>query len=1545
MSLEAGGRASKIGNTYERLWAVRCALLVIDGKYRSLHWEPIGDDGNGIDLWIRGNDGRRIGHQLKRQHRSDAAWSVANLREEGILQYAREQLDREPSAVYVFVSSLPVPYLTDFVEQVHRANNDSLVFYRDIACASRPTKKAFHELLLAWELDPDIQHDILTGFELLRRMQFVVQDKSRLARENVEFEAGLMFSGEPANIVAALGDFLDANLGNDLFADRLREALRQRGFYPRILAGDSSLPGAIALLQNRFDSAIGETLIAAAPIQRPEVKELAECISDAAAPKLVFVHGQAGCGKSVVVHQLFKKLQESGVPCLPIQLHSHRPEGLPDSFGRLKLGLPASPALSLRALAGSRHAVLILDQLDALRLTSSHSYSAWESCAALIDQGLADPHTTVVLACRTFDLENDPKIATWKRARDQSTQFVVVEKKIAYLPEVAVTDLLSRQGVKYSELPTRQQTLLRTPSVLALWWNLAAAGHLPSTFHNATQLMRQILDLHRSEIHREHAIAVEAVDQALSDIVTFMDIEGRLDMPGALVRSPLVISALCSAGLLHRENARITFVHQGYFDYLVADRVLSQTLLSGIEPIDWVKANQSLFRRDQLRQLLNLLRDSDHLQHDALLRHLLLDPDVRFHLKHLALGHLGQCDPPLDHELRLAAELAEDKEWWPHVQGTILWSNLPWFDALYESGYLASWLATWTDDEPVRLLLRLFRPISEKRSDAIDNLLTPIWNIQEPCTRRIAELFGFDPTCDTPAMAEFRLERIQAGDWPFEEVYLDRLAEYQPRRVVPFLDAALDSWLSRLRQYRQAPDTELPRFPIRDDGLDEKILDAVRTDADRAWNSFSPLLRLLSTWRRLEYRGHHSIEDLSRQNWQLSHAIDYARDLIESLTIAAVEGLARKDAEGLVLMLSRLPSPKVRGMERAIAKGLLATPETHADFVLSWLVDRAARFRLGDGHDEIYWEPARALIQRFSPHCSGVVIDRLEAVILKYHDPWEHNSYKRQLDQLRKNQLFRNEWGRAQNVLLAALPLSKISERARSVATTWRAKFGDPCDEKPMSAYSVGGWVTSPIPPDRLMFVSNRDWLKIIRGQWPEGEARPWRRHGPDVVGEASVRHFGDALGNATKRDPKRFADLALKLPRDSDPTYFTSILHALSDAQARTEVGAQELEAIVGHVGDCADAEYVQSVCRLVKSRDDVHWSDAIVQRIIGFAAHPEPAVGTFTVHRRTGSKNDVMPDVAGTAINCVRGCVASAIHHLLWARADAFDRLVVAARRLLNDAHPAVRHESLGMCLPIMKRDKDLAIRLAIMACEQEDDRVLESRWLNNIFHYARTTHLEQIEPLILRMVRSTNSKVAESGAAWATACWIDDGRFAEVVRQCRAGTKAQRLGVIEASSDYFARDRAVTNVAPILKDMFNDDDLDVRSRAARVFRYKESFGKSETVDLAKEFVASRAFLDDPLQLLRWLSDYPGNIALYTAAILNAADRVTAVLADQTRDMRQRVAFAGNETSTLLLRLYEHSYGTRDQTVQTQCLDRWDEMLRGRVGMTAEHLKQLDD
>ena len=106
----------------------------------------------------------------------------------------------------------------------------------------------------------------------------------------------------------------------------------------------------------------------------------------------------------------------------------------------------------------------------------------------------------------------------------------------------------------------------------------------------------------------------------------------------------------------------------------------------------------------------------------------------------------------------------------------------------------------------------------------------------------------------------------------------------------------------------------------------------------------------------------------------------------------------------------------------------------------------------------------------------------------------------------------------------------------------------------------------------------------------------------------------------------------------------------------------------------------------------------------------------------------------------------------------------------------------------------------------------------------------------------------------------------------------------------------------------------------------------------------VRSKAFQDDPGILLHQLTEYPGDLRRFASAIMGAAKALAGPLAAETRTLQQRVGFAGNELSVLLMRLYEAAHGS-DPSLEERCLDHWDLLLKNRVGMTEDRLRALDD
>lgn len=102
MPYEIGGRADKFGNKYEGRWVVKQLLRLIKEEISSIKLEGIGQEEEGIDLWISNNDGSKICSQCKARNGSKEYWSVNDLGAKGIFCKAKKQLDSSDRVNYQF---------------------------------------------------------------------------------------------------------------------------------------------------------------------------------------------------------------------------------------------------------------------------------------------------------------------------------------------------------------------------------------------------------------------------------------------------------------------------------------------------------------------------------------------------------------------------------------------------------------------------------------------------------------------------------------------------------------------------------------------------------------------------------------------------------------------------------------------------------------------------------------------------------------------------------------------------------------------------------------------------------------------------------------------------------------------------------------------------------------------------------------------------------------------------------------------------------------------------------------------------------------------------------------------------------------------------------------------------------------------------------------------------------------------------------------------------------------------------------------------------
>lgn len=1534
MSRETGGRADKDGNEFERLWVVDQALRVLQGKAISLQWEPPGEAAFGMELEVTVLDGGREVHQCKIEKDVKGHWSAADLAAADVLKAAQRHLQRPSVTEFVFVSRDPATSaLRDLTERAHRTNDDPELFF-ETALSAREHRLELQQLCKGWELDGNQPADRARAFSLLQRLRFETGIWDPSQRDRLEFIAGLLAEGDGREIVSSLGSSLNRNLGKATYADHIREYLREAGHPPRDLRNAPGVPAGIERLQQSFEESLGRLLLGGHLLPRAETQELLRLLDDPEGPRIIFLHGPAGIGKSDVELELVQTLAQRGTPFLPIRLDSQPPRGSLSAYSRDVLELPADPAHCLAVLAGNRQALLLIDQLDALRWTGGHSAEALRVVKEILKAALGVETIRIVLACRTFDLENDFK--TWEQEYSSRGQRIEVKP----LSDDQVRTFVEKQGARYEDFSSAQRDLLRNPYTLFLWWEIYREGRELPQFVNKSGLLSEY---RRRLVRRLGEMGQPEASALLEELVQHLDQHGRLDAPSILVGSRIEArEALQSLNVLREpRHGYLTFAHQSLLDFLIAERVTTEALAHGSSPVDWLRRNdQSLFRRDQLRLLLTLLRDQDHSLYISTLEEILTAKDIRFHLQHLALGILREPVNPSADELRLVEQLLAMDEWQPHVLNQVVVGNQAWFERLDDAGLFARWLASG-DDRLIEGALQACRSVGSQVPDRIERLLGPYWDAgDEDWRKKIDSALGYEVDQFTDRMTAWRLARVRNGSRRIDWFDLDDLADRHPTRAVMFLEAHLLNMLDQLESSGKLS------FDWRDrtKGALEK---ACRSAPSEAWERLLPiLLRSIRLFRTMRSMPEENLaRSLDREFPR--RALQKINYQVRRLLSEAGAELARREGLTVVDRIAPLLAMRSRSTQRLVLYLFLKGSDDLADFALQWLYVDPRRLELGSLEDASRFEPARLLIERFAGLCSAEIYEELEASLMRFHPESEARTIRSRHNGFRPaGPLRANEYGRAQHILLSSLPQDRMSGSAHLRFQAWKNKFGELWTGR--RTRSRGGVLRAPIPRNKLRLVSDKQWLSIMAKDWRERQKSAWKK---DFLMEVSHEQFAQEFGIAARLEPERFALLALRIPPSAPSAYFVALLNALGDKSPASEEGAtanwrpapaERIEEILRHIQGSLKERYIAwAVCQLVRARTAESWSDWVLGLLRSYA-ESQPTPGDLPALEAGSGEEDTDIDIA--VEESVRGGAAETLAELLFERQELAEAFLPTIEKLASDPNPVMRVAAQGLCIPLLNVDRDRAVRLFLRSCDHTDDRVLAGTYTNQFLRYTWNRHPNKLAPLLERMVASDNEKAAERGAFWAAAGQFGESLYGDLATRCLAGTEAQRKGVAKALAKLLDRPESKQTALRELVALLHSSDEAANYEVAGLLREEAILGSPEGPMLAEAYIRSSAMEDDPGDLFYGLKNFSGSLVPYAPTLLTAVERLGGDLAPATRDLSTRLSGAVRLLPEILLRLYEQAEGPESRQVRKTCLDAWDSLLRGQVGLNWDVLRKLD-
>lgn len=1413
----------------------------------------------------RGED--EEGHQAKRQWQSRMNWSLKLLSDQGILAAAKAIVDR--GRRFHFVSTLPAEPLATLADAARRA--DDYPTFSALISGRKKLGDDFADLANQWGGPQE-------AWAVLHRLDVSKPDERHLHQANVSIGESL-FEGEPEPAVAILGDIAEDNLGVPLTADRLWRELNQRGVRPNPLRDPTTVAEMVAAQTDRFLADANSRLLQP-PIRRSETTEIVDAL--VAGGALVVAAGDAGTGKSAVVATVVDDAVGAGKAVLAFRLDRFMEVRSSRQLGRA-LDLSASPAVALARAAAGRPALLVVDQLDAVSFASGRSPEVFDVVEELLVEATRFGSMQVLLACRRYDIENDPRL---KSLVDPERPQAPVVVEVKPLDRDDVERAVGEMGLDPARLDHTQIELLRLPLNLVLLRSVAGEADALS-FATTRDLLGLFWKLKRRVVRARRAdVRFDRVIEVLVDAMSSLQ---RLAAPQDVLEADDLdddVDVLASEHLVIREGRRISFFHETLFDYAFARRWIARNesvldfLLGG---------EQELFRRAQVRQVLLHLREVDQPRFVREVRELLFDDRVRFHVKESVLALMRSLPDPTDAELQVILGLLAPASPW-RERAQFLIRTTPWFERLDDAGLIAEWLSSGESELEERAVTVL-GSIGDAGAGRAAELLAPyrsraqfvdwlIWVTRSVGVENDRGLF------------ELLLEATRGGSFDGNEHTLflsahavgDKAPGWGVNLLAAWLDERPDA-LSLISGHVEALNSS-----------EYELNELIAKSAEGASEAF--VERLLPYMQRVVAVAEQG-DQLPRNDWHFSSQmwgshLSQADDQLMHSMVVALRAVAARNPRRLRELVEPLVDDFHAAAQDLLYEALAAAGAAHAEWAGQLLLRGGDALRAGYS-GSYYWR-TRELLRATASHMSDDTFEAVEALVTDYTPDWERSHPPSR--------------GHASFELLSALPDERLSEGGRRRLGELRRKFGRDQPEPPRGVF--GGVVGPPIAEARAEHMTDAQWLGAMRkhasdeGDWQTFELR------------GGAYQLGHVLKAATMKEPERFARLALTLDATYNGNYLQGVLSGLGDTTE--DVDPDLVFDVMRHAAAAGDQDRWLGwpLKRLHEAEIPRDIMEVVLARALG-----RRALDDETPTPGAAEEPHDMSDAFMSGLNSDRGGNVTVLARLIAFDGDGSRTAVVTPHlgSLADDPSPAVRACVAELVHATVRWDSDAAVAAFERLVRDRDPELVKTNAFESLAVAMVLTDVAVVLPVVEDLLGSDDPDVRERGARLVAFAATDADRLELLDRVVASDDPALRRGAARVVA---ARVRWVNEAAvrQALAQLFDDDDESVREAAATVAGNLRGEPLDRHQELLGKFIGSRA-ADDPTQLLFTLEHAPKPDHELT---LQIAHRIVDAQGGALGDIRTGAAGDARYLTQIVLRSYSL---VEDPLLRSQLLDVIDRLL----------------
>ncbi|MET9235676.1 caspase family protein [Streptomyces cellulosae] len=1453
------------GNRYEGAWIVRHLLYVLLGGAHSIRIESTGREHTGVSQFTyRRGDSVEV-HRSERNNHGFNTWTVTALHEKGIWTEARSHV--EGGRTFHFISPLPARPLQELADRARRS--ESL--------------RSFVEQWLTADLrdifDQLASHDIFgsadTAWKVIRGFWFSWPDAHDTERMNTTL-AELLLNGATGQLaIAALLDLIEQNLGIELDRESIETRLAQYGLQRTPQEKRTSFPGRITSITAGWISSVERELLSPA-IPRTESRRLAELASGS--DRLLLLMGAGGGGKSAILQQFVSSIDTAETPVLAFRLD--RLESFPDTtaLGE-QIGLDVSPVTALASVAGTRPSILVVDQVDAVSVVSGRMPRNFDAVADLVREAEAFPNMRIVLACRKFDVEND------YRLRELVDEKKCARIEVRELTEEQVGSAIGVMGLNIDHLNERQRKLLRSPLNLLLL-SKSYDGTEALSFHTNKQLFDGFWQRKLTEcVQRKESVQFNKVITALADE---MSVRQQLSVPVTFFDAEdLILHArvLISEHVLVEDDQKIAFFHESFFDYafarswIVRHQSIVDFLLTG---------EQELFRRAQVRQILNHLREMDPGRFVSNVESLLTHPEVRFHIKDVVLSLLVELPDPTTEEWEMVDRiLATQPKFSVRLRRAL--RTAPWFERVDEESVIGGWLEGANEEEQ-SLAVEIMAGGTGKTPDRIAELLRahlsapqyPKW------LRWLAQVTKLH---DSRPFFELVLEAVRDGLYVGAEQSLwhsaYELAEHQPAWAIELLHAHL---AERPNAMTLNDKGKIVALLERDHSANQLLEVGARKAPETFCDLLLPyMLRAMAKTAKTTAHDRPVLDSHFSYRYPQMRGGDLEDTLLAS-AVAAIGAVVERDAKAAEPVLRMLATDPHDASQWLLYEGLKVAGAVHAQWAAEILLEDKKRLISGYMSNAV-WK-TRELILATSSFMPADSFKRIEHMILTVRFSWEGGRSSR--------------W--YQFNLLSAMDEDRLSERGRRRLAELRRRHLTDHPAEPKGI--VADFLRPPISSDAAKRMSDAQWLRAI-AKYNE-DRRDWEHH----TGGASEQ--SRVLQESTKEDPVRFANLALRFTASTNPVYGDAILLGLSEAETVTD--PSPVFAAVRHLASLrasSNDRWLGSGLRKYLRQMPHDLIELLVDRAINSR---DPEDGTLVV-RTTNASHTEGRDIWTSGINTTRGSAAETLGDILIYDTDGSRTALVSPimMQLANDRAITVRSCAAHLIHASMRHAQPQALE-AFSALIQTDDALLATQPVVRLIWYVGRDNFPLVYSVIDRMLTSEYFEVREAGGQLAAAAAAQWGESEFLMRVLHCDDTASRKGAAAVCAHEIAAIPSATPVLDAYSHFIHDPEAEVRASAALLAPAIRGARLRPLRMTIKKLIASPTFSEASTQLLITLQDAPDRV---DDLALECAQRFIEINGSSSADIRTGAAADAKYIGELVIRAYVQSTNTSQRSKALNILD----------------------